>query len=112
MEEDVAASSPPEVPPLKRPQDTPARPKTTKKRAIEKIDAELEEIDRRINSHRPLSAAAHFGLTLEPYIALTPPEMLPHLQMELVHIASSYSRGIYPNRLMLTTFPPVDVPDE
>ncbi|XP_077531206.1 uncharacterized protein LOC144143310 [Haemaphysalis longicornis] len=56
--------------------------------------------------------AAHFGLTLEPYIAATPPEMLHHLQIELLHIASSYSRGIYPNSLMLTTFPRVDMHDE
>ncbi|KAH9375161.1 hypothetical protein HPB48_016821 [Haemaphysalis longicornis] len=115
LEQDAAASSAPKValerPPMKRPLDTPARSKTTQKRAIEKTDVELEDIDRRMNSHRPMSAAAHFGLTLEPYIAATPPEMLHHLQIELLHIASSCSRGIYPNSVMLTTFPRVDMHD-
>lgn len=84
-----------------RSQLTQPRGKKGKKRALENIDKELDNVNDQMASHRPMSVTSHFLLSLDSYLTATPATMLPHLQIELIHIASQYSQGTYPKGLLI-----------
>ncbi|XP_077505661.1 uncharacterized protein LOC144115220 [Amblyomma americanum] len=67
-----------------------------KRQAIQEAERELHSVRNAITSLRPMDASSHFLLSLKPQMDATPPHMLMHLKMELLHVCEQYSQGQYP----------------